>query len=88
MFWCNIYYINKNTLHMSSAFVKESEEQWLHDIQPTVQALIVYLTRENNGVRVYEKKQSIDSKTGKEVFEMSNGLSYTKDSEGRWEIKW
>lgn len=73
---------------MSSAFVKESEEQWLHDVQPTLQALVVYLTRENNGVRVYEKKQSIDAKTDKEVFEMSNGLSYTKDAEGRWEIKW
>lgn len=73
---------------MSSAFVKESEEQWLHDVQPTLAALVVYLTRENNGVRVYEKKQSTDSKTGKEVFEMSNGLSYTKDAEGRWEIKW
>ena len=73
---------------MSSAFVKESEEQWLHDIQPTIQALVVYLTRENNGVRVYEKKQSIDPKTGKEVYDMSNGLAYTKDAEGRWEIKW
>ena len=73
---------------MSSAFVKESEEQWLHDIQPTIQALVVYLTRENNGVRVYEKKQSIDPKTGKDVYDMSNGLAYTKDAEGRWEIKW
>jgi len=44
---------------MSSAFVKESEEQWLHDIQPTLPALIVYLTRENNGIRVYEKKNYI-----------------------------
>ena len=73
---------------MSQAFVKESEEQWLHDVSPSMPALIVYLTRENNGVRVYEKKQTLDNKTGKEVFEMSNGLSYTKDSDGRWEIKW
>ena len=73
---------------MSQAFVKESEEQWLHDVSPSLPALIVYLTRENNGVRVYEKKQSVDGKTGKEVFEMSNGFSYTKDKEGRWEIKW
>jgi hypothetical protein len=41
---------------MSQAFVRESEEQWLHEVAPTVNALIVYLTRENNGVRVYEKK--------------------------------
>ena len=73
---------------MSSAFVKESDEQWLHDVQPTLPALTVYLTRENNGIRVYEKKQTVDPKTNKEVHEMSNGLSYTKDKEGRWEIKW
>ena len=68
---------------MSSAFVKESEEQWLHDIQPTLHALIVYLTRENNGIRVYEKKNFVDKK-GNEIYEMSNGLSYSKDKEGKW----
>lgn len=70
---------------MSSAFVKESEEQWLHDIQPTLPALVVYLTRENNGIRVYEKKNSIDPDTGVEIFEMSNGLSYCK-KDGHWII--
>jgi hypothetical protein len=34
---------------MSSAFVKEAEEQWLHEIPPTLTALIVYLTGQNNG---------------------------------------
>lgn len=62
---------------MSSAFVRESEEQWLHDIPPTINALIVYLTRENNGVRVYEQKQLIDPATSKQIYLMSNGLSYT-----------
>ena len=71
---------------MSSAFVKESEEQWLHDVQPTLNALIFYLTRENNGVRVYEKTNFIDPKLGKTVHVMSNGGSYTKDEEGRWRI--
>ncbi len=70
---------------MSSAFVKESEEQWWHDIQPTMNALIVYLTRENNGIRVYEKKNFIDKK-GNEVTEMSNGLCYSKDKEGKWYV--
>jgi hypothetical protein len=72
---------------MSQAFVKESDEQWLHDIQPTLNALIVYLTRENNGIRVYEQKTSLD-KYGKEVHLMSNGLSYAKDNEGKWYIVW
>jgi len=70
---------------MSQAFVKESEEQWLHEVPPTMNALIVYLTRENNGVRVYEKSSYTDPKTGKEIHLMSNGLSYTKD-DGVWTI--
>lgn len=69
---------------MSQAFVKESEEQWLHEVAPTLPALVVYLTRENNGIRVYEKEHSIDSKTGKDVYKMSNGLVYSKDQDGRW----
>lgn len=42
---------------MSQAFVKESEEQWLHEVLPTLNPLIIYLTRESNGVRVYEQKK-------------------------------
>ena len=71
---------------MSQAFVKESEEQWLHEVPPTLNALIVYLTRENNGVRVYEQKNFIDPKIGKEVHAMSNGLSYAKDNESKWYV--
>lgn len=73
---------------MSQAFVKESEEQWLHDIQPTLHALIVYLTRENNGIRVYEVKSQVRPGDGKEIHLMSNGLSYAKDDQGRWYIEW
>lgn len=69
---------------MSHAFVKEEDDQWLHDIPGTVTALINYLTRENNGVRVYEKRMII--KKGMEVHEMSNGLSYSKDENGKWQI--
>lgn len=69
---------------MSQAFVKEEDDQWLHEITGTMTALINYLTRENNGVRVYEKSKQI--KNGREVFVMSNGLSYSKDKEGKWEI--
>ncbi len=69
---------------MSHAFVKEEDDQWLHDIPGTITALINYLTRENNGVRVYEKRMII--KNGIEVHEMSNGLSYSKDKNGKWQI--
>jgi hypothetical protein len=68
---------------MSQAFVKEEDGQWLHDVAPGLNALIVYLTRENNGIRVYEKKNYLNA-DGKEVHEMSNGLLYAKDEEGKW----
>ncbi len=71
---------------MSQAFVKESEEQWLHDIQPTLHALIIYLTRENNGIRVYGQRNYIDAKSGKQIHVMSNGLSYSKDYESKWYV--
>lgn len=69
---------------MSQAFVKEEDDQWLHEIPGTMTALINYLTRENNGIRVYEKSKQI--KDGIEIFLMSNGLSYSKDKDGKWEI--
>ena len=71
---------------MSHAFVKEGDEQWLHDIAPTVNALIMYLTRENNGIRVYEKGTKTDAKTGKQVYVMSNGMSYMVGEDGKWTI--
>ena len=69
---------------MSHAFVKEEEPQWLHDIPGTLHALINYLTMENNGIRVYERRTSFNEKLNKEVHEMSNGLGYTKDEDGKW----
>lgn len=69
---------------MSQAFVKEQDDQWLHEIPGTLSALINYLTRENNGIRVYEKR--ILDKDGRQVYEMSNGLQYSKDKEGHWQI--
>jgi hypothetical protein len=69
---------------MSQAFVKESDGEWLHDVQPTLHALILYLSRENNGIRVYEKSSSYSEKLGQQVHLMSNGLSYAKDEAGKW----
>ena len=71
---------------MSQAFVKEEEGQWLHDVPPTLTALVHFLTRENNGVRVYEVRQSADPKSGSDRHHMSNGLVYGKDEEGRWMV--
>ncbi len=70
---------------MSRAFMKESDDQWLHDVAPTLNALLIYLARENNGIRVFEEKRYIDH-AGKEVFVMSNGLSYLKDDDNIWRV--
>jgi hypothetical protein len=73
---------------MSQAFVREGDEQWLHDVAPTLNALIVYLTRENNSIRVYEKSVKPHPKTGKDLHVMSNGMSYMIGPDGKWEIAW
>jgi hypothetical protein len=73
---------------MSQAFVKEEEGQWLHDLPPTMNALVNYLTRENNGVRVYEKRSYFHPKENRDVFEMSNGLTYAKDDDSKWYVVW
>jgi hypothetical protein len=69
---------------MSQAFVRESDDQWLDEVPPTVSALINFLTRENGGIRVYEKNTSVEN--GREVHVMSNGLSYSKDEQGKWYV--
>jgi hypothetical protein len=69
---------------MSHAFVKEDDDQWLDEIPPTLNALLVYLSRENNGNPVYEKRTSFNPTMGKEIHEMSNGLSYTINDESKW----
>lgn len=72
---------------MSSAFVKESEEQhWLHEVEGTIAALKAYLTRECGGIRVFEERAFTDPILKKEVHVMSNGLHYTKDAENRWYV--
>ena len=68
---------------MSHAFIRDEDGQVLSDISPTIGALIQFLTRGNNGVRVYERKNYQDE-MGRIIHEMSDGLSYTKDERGCW----
>jgi hypothetical protein len=70
---------------MSQAFVKESDDQWLNEVPPTVNALINFLTRENGGIRVYEQK-NFAAADGRQVHVMSNGMSYTKNDKGEWQV--
>ncbi len=70
---------------MSRAFAKEYDDQWLGDVEPTVGALALYLTRENGGARITEIKTSKNA-VGREVREMSNGLCYILDDNNRWQV--
>jgi len=70
---------------MSQAFMRESEDQSLNEISPTLNSLILFLTRENNGIRVYEK-EAVKEADGRQVHRMSNGLSYAKNKEGKWQV--
>ena len=76
---------HENNLEMSQAFVREGDDQWLSDVAPTVNALVIFLTRENNGIRVYEKEIKTDAQ-GRQVYVMSNGLSYVRDARNTWQI--
>jgi hypothetical protein len=70
---------------MSRAFMKEGDDLWLSDIAPTLSALLVFLTRENNDIRVVEEKRTIDV-NGREIFHMSNGLAYSRNDDGKWAV--
>lgn len=70
---------------MSQAFIRESDDQWLSDIGPSMKALQRFLTRENNDIDVYEIRNFIDQK-GNEIHVMSNGVSYYKDLDGKWQM--
>jgi hypothetical protein len=70
---------------MSQAFVREGDHQDLQDIPPTFAALVSFLTNENGGVRVYEKR-TLKGTSGDIVHMMSNGLGYRVNEMGKWEV--
>lgn len=70
---------------MSGAFVRESDDQWLQDVSPSLPALLNFLQRENNGIPVNLQKTET-SADGRELFHMSNGLIYYKNDRGTWNI--
>jgi hypothetical protein len=83
-----LFYLYIKTSTMSSAFVRESDEQWLHDIPPTIAALVNYLTRENNGIPVSVRTIYTDAASGKTAYKMSNGLAYIVNNDNQWAIVW
>jgi len=71
---------------MSSAFLKEGESCQLKDVAPNFGALLFFLRMENGGTVIRELKNYYSEKHGRDVYEMSDGLTYTLDDEGRWMI--
>jgi len=71
---------------MRQASVKDNEEKWLREVLPSIHELLFYLTRLNDSIMVYVKKIYKSPKDGKNIYEMSNGSSYTQDNEGKWWI--
>jgi len=71
---------------MSSAFVKEGEAQKLNEVASELGALLFYLRRENGGVVIRETKNYFSEKYGRDVYEMSDGLTYALNEEGKWYI--
>ena len=49
---------------------------WLHEIAPTLPALIHYLTRENGGLPIIKKEEHFDEKLNTQLYRMSDGFSY------------
>jgi hypothetical protein len=70
---------------MSHAFVKEGDSEWLHEIAPTLSALISFLKRENNNLSIHEKKRWFDEGLNRELHEMSDGLTYFINDKKQWE---
>ena len=71
---------------MRQASVKENEEKWLREVLPSIHELLFYLTRLNDSIMVYVKKIYKNPHDGANIYEMSNGISYTQDCEGKWRI--
>jgi len=70
---------------MSQAFVREGEDMGWEDIPPTLTALRMFLTRENNGYPITERSSYQDAE-GRRIHVLSNGLSYRKDHNGKWQV--
>lgn len=71
---------------MSSAFVKEGESGHLKDVAPMLGSLLFYLRVENNCTVIRDEKIYFSEKHVREVFEMSDGLTYVLDDTQHWSI--
>ena len=71
---------------MSSAFVKEGEARHLKDVTPNLGALLLFLRIENNGTVIRNEKIFFSEKYGRDIYEMSDGLTYAINDDKQWYI--
>lgn len=71
---------------MKEVTAKENKERWLHDVPANLISLILFLTKENKGKRVYELMNFINRAESKIIHVMSNGLSYSTDKDNKWYV--
>jgi hypothetical protein len=70
---------------MSQAFVRENDDNGLlHQVEPTVPALIKHLQAENKSSLVMVVRQ--ETRNGLEVWVMNNRFSYFINKENNWEM--
>lgn len=71
--------------NMSSAFVREGDNEQLRDVAPNITALTQHLRRENNcpvGLLRIEYREQY----GRDVYEMSDGLGYLLNDDNQWQV--
>ena len=69
---------------MSQAFVKENDDNgMLHQVDPTLPALINYLRSQNSGKGIHLERR--DKKNDTDIAVMSNGFSYFINKDKQWE---
>ena len=66
--------------------VKERQGKKIPEKLLRIEELMIYLTKRNDSIMVYVKKIYLDPESGIKIYEMSNGISYTKDKNGEWYI--
>ncbi|HSN62513.1 MAG TPA: hypothetical protein VLR49_16365 [Ferruginibacter sp.] len=70
---------------MSQAFVRENDENGLlHEIKPTIPALVNYIKAENTYTPVFVRQ--INKVKGISVVMMSTGISYFINEDDNWEM--
>jgi hypothetical protein len=66
---------------------KQEELKWLPEKLASIHELIAYLTMLNDNIMVYVKEIYIGIEDNVKDYLMSNGLTYTEHSNGRWVCK-